>query len=55
CGRVRVLEPVAEAVAGHREVREQYGVVSGALPVGAGTLGGARSPSRVGQLSTTTL
>nr|WP_246212694.1 YfjP family GTPase [Streptomyces abyssomicinicus] len=55
CGRVRVLEPVAEAVAGHRVVREQYGVVSGALPVGAGTLGGARSPSRVGQLSTTTL
>ncbi|WP_166027575.1 YfjP family GTPase, partial [Streptomyces chilikensis] len=55
CGRVRVLEPIAEEVARHREVREQYGVVSGVVPVGGGSLGGARSPSRVGQLSTTTL
>ncbi|WP_448319130.1 GTPase [Streptomyces sp. CO7] len=55
CGRIKVLEPIADAVARHREVREQYGVVSGAVPVGAGGLGGSRSPSRVGELSTVSL
>ncbi|MGW0930852.1 GTPase [Streptomyces sp. NPDC002644] len=55
CGRIRVLEPVVEEVARHREVREQYGMVSGAVPVGTGGLGAARSPARAGQLSTTSL
>ncbi|MER5480201.1 GTPase [Streptomyces sp. NPDC002734] len=55
CGRIKVLEPIADEVARHREVREQYGVVSGAVPVGAGGLGGSRSPSRVGELSTVSL
>lgn len=55
CGRIKVLEPIAEEVARHREVREQYGVVSGAVAVGGGGLGGSRSPSRVGELSTVSL
>jgi hypothetical protein len=55
CGRVKVLEPIAEEVARHLEVREQYGVVSGAVPLGTGGLGTTRSPSRVGELSTVSL
>lgn len=34
CGRARVLDPVAAELLRYREVREQYGRVLGAAPVG---------------------